>query len=112
MQRMFPLRGTVGNASSDAADAAHSSASSSPDDEALSSASDTAAAAGDARRTKRAVYLPLFYTCCCFTWILQRSFWSMFGRSSLLLVEIDEEARQQLPRLPPTRPQLNVTQER
>lgn len=85
MQRMFPLRGTVGNASSDAADAAHSSASSSPDDEALSSASDTAAAAGDARRTKRAVYLPLFYTCCCFTWILQRSFWSMFGRSSLLL---------------------------
>ncbi|KPA86500.1 hypothetical protein ABB37_00648 [Leptomonas pyrrhocoris] len=84
MQRIFPLRAAVGNASSDAADAVHSSASSSPDDEPLSSASEVGADTGT-HRAKRAVYLPLFYTCCCFTWILQRSFWSMYGRCSLLL---------------------------
>jgi hypothetical protein len=84
VQRFFSLRGAINNASGDAEGPGLSSASSSPDDDALSSASE-AAAGVDTRTTKRAVYLPLFYTCCCFTWILQRSFWSMYGRCSLLL---------------------------
>ncbi|KPI85789.1 hypothetical protein ABL78_5146 [Leptomonas seymouri] len=84
MLRVFPRRAVMGNVSLYVADAVDSSASSSQDDEPLSSASEAAPETG-ARKTKRAVYLPLFYTCCCFTWILQRSFWSMYGRCSLLL---------------------------
>lgn len=84
LHRIFPSRGAMGNASLEAADAAPSSASATSDDEALSSASEAAVEPG-MRKAKRAVYLPLFYTSCCFTWILQRTFWSMYGRSSLLL---------------------------
>ncbi|AYU83218.1 hypothetical protein LdCL_350046900 [Leishmania donovani] len=85
VQRMFPFREAAGNTSFDAADGSHTTGSRTPDDEALSSASDCEAAGTGAGGTKRAVYLPLFYTCCCFTWILQRTFWSMYGRCSLLL---------------------------
>ncbi|CBZ30964.1 conserved hypothetical protein [Leishmania mexicana MHOM/GT/2001/U1103] len=85
VQRMFPFREAAGNTSFDAADSSHTTGSRTPDDEGLSSASDCEAVDSAAGGTKRAVYLPLFYTCCCFTWILQRTFWSMYGRCSLLL---------------------------
>lgn len=37
---------------------------------------------GLARRNE--VYVPMFHTQCHFTWLLQRLFWSMYGRTSLL----------------------------
>ncbi|KAG5492833.1 hypothetical protein JKF63_01413 [Porcisia hertigi] len=82
--RIFPVCDAAVNISSDAADAGHSTTSRTPQDEATSSASDYVEAAGTAGATKHAVHLPLFYTCCCFTWILQRTFWSMYGRCALL----------------------------
>ncbi|KAG5466463.1 hypothetical protein LSCM4_01614 [Leishmania orientalis] len=84
LQRIFPSRDAAGNMSCVAADAGRSTGSRTPDDEALSSTSEYEAAGAPAGVTKRAVYLPLFYTCCCFTWLLQRTFWSMYGRCSLL----------------------------
>ncbi|GET92933.1 hypothetical protein, conserved [Leishmania tarentolae] len=85
MQRIFPFREAAGSTLLDAADGSCTTGSRTPNDEALSSTSDCEAAGTAAGGTKRAVYLPLFYTCCCFTWILQRTFWSMYGRCSLLL---------------------------
>ncbi|KAG5491317.1 hypothetical protein JIQ42_01216 [Leishmania sp. Namibia] len=84
LQRIFPSRDAAGNMSCVAADTGRSTGSRTPDDEALSSGSEYEAAGAPAGVTKRAVYLPLFYTCCCFTWLLQRTFWSMYGRCSLL----------------------------
>ncbi|KAG5466998.1 hypothetical protein LSCM1_01176 [Leishmania martiniquensis] len=84
LQRIFPSRDAAGSMSPAAAGAGRSTGSITPDYEALSSASEYEAAAAPAGVSKRAVYLPLFYTCCCFTWLLQRTFWSMYGRCSLL----------------------------
>ncbi|CAJ1035276.1 hypothetical protein, conserved [Leishmania lindenbergi] len=84
VHQIFPSRDAAGNTLFDAADSGHSTGPRTPDERVLSSASDCEATAAVAGEAKRAVYLPLFCTCCCFTWILQRTFWSMYGRCSLL----------------------------
>lgn len=77
--RVAPLSSS-GEAATAEAPAA-SVVSSTPEEDALSSSSENALPLVG---TRRAVYVPLFHTCCYFTWILQRVFWSVYGRSSLL----------------------------